>query len=171
MNQFKSFCAAVLLAVSFSPLASAGPADTGALNVPANDIVGLWASVSMVGFCGAPPVMQIHNTLLFHAGGTVVENQRFAPNGVPNLFGIPGVHQRGQALGTWSYHPATKKYAMHLRFDWYVDNAYHGYMTINRDMQLSSDGMQATGPAWVTRFDVNDNPILQLCGEGVSTRL
>lgn len=171
MNQSKSLLATLFLSTIVSPLAVAGPADTGALNVPANRIVGLWHTEGVVGPCGVTPNNPIRNTLLFHAGGTVVENSPFPPEGVLNAFGVAGTNQRNNGIGTWSYDPASKRYAMHLRFDWFVNNVYHGYMTIDRDLRLSSDGLQVSGPVWVTRFAADDTQILQLCGEVTSTRL
>jgi hypothetical protein len=171
MNQSASRFASVLLFTLLSGGAVAGPSNTGAPDVPANRIVGLWSTAGLVGPCGGTPINPVRNTLLFQAGGTVVENPRFPPNGAPNVFGVPGTNQRNQALGTWWYDPATKKYSMHLRFDWFVDGVYHGYMTIDREIRLSTDGMQASGPVWAARFDANDNQIAQLCGGADSTRL
>jgi hypothetical protein len=159
------------LTALIAAVAVASPLNTGALDVPANRIVGLWSTEGLVGPCGFPPMGPVRNTLLFHAGGTVVENPRFPPAGAQNAFGVPGINQRGQALGTWSYDPATKRYAMHLQFDWYVNDAYHGYMTVDRDIQLSSDAMVASGPVWAARFDAAGNLIAQVCGEAVSSRL
>lgn len=149
----------------------ASPPTTGALGVPANSIVGLWSTEGLVGPCGSTPMAPVRNTLLFHAGGTVVENPRFPPVGAPNAFGVPGINQRGQALGTWSYDPATKRYAMHLQFDWFVNDVYHGYMTVDRDIKLSNDALVASGPVWAARFDAAGNLIAQVCGEAVSSRL
>jgi hypothetical protein len=159
------------LTALIAAVAVASPPNTGALGVPANRIVGLWSTEGLVGPCGLAPMGPVRNTLLFHAGGTVVENPRFPPAGAPNAFGVPGINQRGQALGTWSYDPITKRYSMHLQFDWYVNDAYHGYMTVDRDIQLSSDAMVASGPVWAARFDAAGNLIAQVCGEAVSSRL
>lgn len=170
--KLKILCgAAAALTALMTAVAVAGPRDTGALDVPANSIAGLWSTEGLVGPCGLTPMAPIRNTLLIHAGGTVVESPRFPPAGAPNAFGVPGINQRGQALGTWSYDPATRRYAIHLQFDWYVDDAYHGYMTVDRDIQLSSDGMVASGPIWAARFDAGGNLIAQVCGDGVSRRL
>jgi hypothetical protein len=171
MNKPGSLFAIALLSTLASPVAVAGPADTGALNVPANRIVGLWRTDGIVAPCGVTPFIPIWNTLLFQAGGTVVENAPFPPEGVPNIYGVQGINQRNNGIGTWSYDPSSNRYAMQLRFDWFVDNVYHGYMTIDRDIQLSSDGMQAGGPVWVTRFAADGSVILPLCGEATSTRL
>jgi hypothetical protein len=172
MKPFRFLCLVALLLALGAATAAAGPANTGALGVPANRIVGLWSTEGLVRPCGtALPLSPVRNTLLFQAGGTVVENPRFPPGGAPNVFGVPGINQRGQALGTWEYDPATDRYWMHLRFDWFVDGAYHGYMTVDREIQLSGNGLQASGPVWSTRYTVDGNVIAQVCGEAVSTRL
>lgn len=145
------------------------PARTGALNVRANAIVGLWGTEALVGMCGETPMSEVRNTLLFHAGGTVVENPVFPPSGVPNV-GVPGNYQRGQALGTWTFDPAQKIYQVHLRFDNYVDNAYHGYTTVDRQITLVGK-YQAYGPVTVARFTADGNLIVELCGDAYSTRL
>jgi hypothetical protein len=162
---------AALLAVAGSASA-ADPATSGAMAVPANRIVGLWSTQAAVGTCGTNVFpIPIRNTLLFHAGGTVVENPRSPPGGTPNAFGVPGNNQRGQALGTWSYNPATALYSIHLRFDWFVDNVYHGYMTVDREILLSNDGQQAAGPVRSTRYAADGSTIVAVCGSAVSTRL
>jgi hypothetical protein len=163
--------APLLLTLGAAPVA-AGPANSGALGVPANRIAGLWSSEAGVRPCGtALPLAPVRNTLLFHAGGTVVENPRFPPGGAANVFGVPGTNQRNQALGTWGYDPATDVYWMHLQFDWFVDGIYHGYMTVDREIRLSQDGLEASGPVWSTRYSAAGSVIAQVCGEAVSTRL
>ena len=145
------------------------PAQTGASGAPANAIVGLWGTEALVGPCGQTPTSQVRNTLLFHAGGTVVENPLIPPAGVPNV-GLPGNYQRGQALGTWTFDPALKTYQIYLRFDNYVDNAYQGYSTVDRQITLLGRD-QAYGPVKVARFNPEGTVIVELCGEAYSTRL
>jgi hypothetical protein len=172
MKPFRFLCLFALLLALGATIAAASPANTGALGVPANRIAGLWSTEGSVRPCGSTlPFSPIRNTLLFHAGGTVVENPRFPPGGAADVFGVSGNNQRGQALGTWGYDPATDRYWMHLRFDWFVDGAYHGYMTIDREIQLSKDGLQASGPVWAIRYTAGGSIIAQVCGEAVSSRL
>ena len=169
-----------LLALALSPLClavlPAGAVDLlhhGAPNVPANRIVGLWTTQAAVRPCGSNlPLSPARNTILFHAGGTVLANPLAAPAaGFPNVAGIPGIHQRGQDLGTWSFNPLTHQYTVKLRFDWYVDGLYHGYSTVDRTILLSNDGKQAFGPVRVTRYRTDGSIIGEVCGEAVSTRL
>lgn len=165
-------CALVLLAVTAAATVSANPATSGALGGRANRIVGLWSTLGMVRPCGSDlPFGTVTNTLLFHAGGTVVENPHFPPAGAPDVFGIPGINQRGQALGTWSYDPAADRYWLFLRFDWYVDDAYHGYMTIDRELVLSNNGMEISGPVSAIRYTADGTALAQVCGEATSERL
>jgi hypothetical protein len=172
MKPFRFLCLVALLLALGAATAAAGPANTGALGVPANRIAGLWSTEGLVRLCGTElPFSPVRNTLLFHAGGTVVENPRTPPGGVQNAFGVPGTNQRGQALGTWEYHPATNRYWIHLRFDWFVDGVYHGYMTVDREIQLSTDGLQGSGPVSSTRYTADGTVIAQVCGEAVSSRL
>ena len=144
------------------------PALSGALNVPANTIVGLWSTEADVGLCNAGPTGKVFNTLLFHAGGTVVESPRIPPSGVPDVGG--GILQRGQALGTWTFDPTSKTYQIHLRFDNYVNGAYHGFSTVDREISLVGKDL-GVGPVYVTRFTAGGNLIVELCGEALSTRL
>lgn len=157
-----------------APAAASGPATTGALPTRANDIAGLWTGEGRVGPCGSGLTpATVRNTLLFHAGGSVVENTRFPPGGAPNVNGVAGQNQRGMALGTWSYNPATREYSMFLRFDWFVDGVYHGYQTVERLILLSNDGDQAAGPVRSTRYTANGSIISnsEVCGSAVSVRV
>jgi hypothetical protein len=138
---------------------------------PGNRIVGLWGTEALVGPCNATPLTPIRNTLLFHAGGTVVESPRFPPDGAPNVAGIPGTYQRGQALGTWVYEPRSRRYFIHLRFDNYVANAYHGYSTVDREITLTKRGTYASGPVRSARYAADGTLISEVCGDAVSTPL
>lgn len=144
----------------------------GVPNVPANRIVGVWTNQASVRPCGSSlPFSPIRNTMLFHAGGTAVANLELPLAGIPNVAGIPGIHQRGPDLGTWSYNPLTHQYTTKLRFDWYVDGLYHGYSTVDRTILLSNDGNQASGPVRVTRYRTDGSVIGAVCGDVQSTRV
>jgi hypothetical protein len=144
----------------------------GALNVPANRIVGLWLTEGGTRPCGtAIPLTQIRNTILFQAGGTVIANPQQAPAaGISNLPGAPGFNQRGQDLGTWSFNPLTHQYAVKLRFDWYVDGLYHGYQVVERTILLSNDGKRGFGPVRSARYRADGSLMGAVCGEVTSTR-
>jgi hypothetical protein len=171
MKLSTSLLTVTLVVTGASSLVLASPPHTGALALPANRIVGLWSTEGLVGPCNGTPVNPVRNTLLFQAGGTVVENARISPAGVPGAFGVAGINQRGQALGTWSYDPATDAYSMHLRFDWYVDGAYHGYMIVDRELRLSEGNRVLSGPVWADRYSTTGDLIAAVCGAAVSTRL
>lgn len=170
MNAKLSILTATLVALlAAGPAAAVDPTHNGALATPANRIVGLWLTEGAVGPCspGSPPNQQVRNTLMFSAGGTVVENPRSPPQGIA----LPsGLNQRTFSLGTWSYDPLTAVYTLHLRFDWYVDGAYNGYSTVDREMSLSGDGTQVSGPVVSTRYAANGTPMAQVCGSAVSVR-
>jgi hypothetical protein len=161
----------LLLLVLASPIASAavGPEQSGAIKVPANEIVGLWSTEALVGFCGQTAETTVRNTLLFHAGGTLVETPLFPPSGVPDP-GSGGIYQRTQGLGTWTFNPARKTYELRLRFDNFVNGVYHGYSTVDRQIVLIGTN-QASGPVVVNRYLANGTRIVELCGEANSTRL
>lgn len=171
MNPRHASCTIGLLCVLMAATASAGQDFVGHFPGPANRIVGLWATEAMVGPCGGTPSTPIRNTLLFHAGGTVVESPRFGPNGAPNVAGVPGIYQRGQALGTWSYHPGRRTYYIHLQFDNYVDNVYHGFSTVDREIALSKEGMLGSGPVRSARFAADGKLMGEVCGQATSARL
>jgi hypothetical protein len=165
-------CAIGLFAVLTAAAATAGYGHlTGAAGGPANRIVGLWSTEALVGPCKGTASTPLRNTLLFHAGGTVVESPRFPPGGAPNIAGVPGVYQRGQALGTWSYDPRKRTYFLHLQFDNYVDNVYHGYSIVDRELGLDRSGLLASGPVRSTRFAVDGKLLNEVCGEALSARL
>ena len=89
---------------------------------------------------------------------------------VPNVGGIPGTYQRGQALGTWSFNPALKVYQVDLRFDNYVNGVYHGYSTVDRQIVLTGNGL-AYGPVKSARYLANGTRLVEFCGDATSTRL
>jgi hypothetical protein len=134
-------------------------------------IVGLWGTEAMVGPCGGTPATPIRNTLLFHAGGTVVETPRIGPNGFATGPNNTLIYQRGQALGTWVYDRSKRTYYIHLRFDNYVDNAYHGYSIVDREITLSNRGMTASGPVRSTRYLADGTKFSEVCGQATSTPL
>ena len=170
MKAKTSILATTLAALLAATAASAGDTvHNGAVATPANRIVGLWETVGAVRPCGSVlPTSTVRNTLLFNAGGTVVENPRAAPNGTQ----LPsGLSQRTWGLGTWSYDPATALYTLHLRFDWYLDGVYNGYSTVDRELRFSADGMQVTGEVTSARFAANGTPLSSVCGTAVSDRI
>lgn len=165
-----------LLALS---LATIAPQPSQALDLdpyftlfhPANRIVGLWRTQGEIRPCGSDlPFSTIFNTLLFHAGGTVVENPRIPPDGILTPT-VPGVNQRGQALGTWAYDWRTRRYTVNLRFDWYVDGIYHGYGTVEREIILNQSGAHASGPVRSARHLADGSVLGEVCGSAVSERL
>lgn len=171
MNALIPMLAATAVAALASNAIAASPASNGALPVPANRIVGLWSNVATTGPCGVTPVAQGRQTLTFSAGGTFLDNPRFPPNGLADLNGIPGTHQRSIGIGTWDYNPRTGQYTVHQQFDWYVNNAYHGYQTVRRDILLSNDGEQAAGSVQTVRYAASGAIVAELCGSAVSTRI
>lgn len=150
---------ALLTAALTAQVIPADPARTGALGVPANDIVGLWSTQATVSGCATGvPVIQVRNTLLFHSGGTVTEN--FEPTS-----------QRNLGLGRWSYDPATGRYTMQLGFDRFAAGVFVGHSTVERQLVMSADGLQMSGPVRATAYAVDGSVILELCGNAVSERL
>lgn len=162
MNTTTSLLAAALAA--FALPAAANPLVDGALPVPANRIVGLWTTVGKVAPCDSPavPAITITNTLLFNAGGTLVENS--------GLSGTTG-SSRTWGLGTWSYNPRNRRYTLYLRFDHYLNGVYTGFATVDRELVLSSNDTVATGLVVSTRYNAAGEQIAQLCGSAMSTRL
>ena len=108
---------------------------------------------------------------MFSAGGTFFDNPRFPPGGNPNIGGIAGTHQRSLGVGTWSYNPLTSQYTVSNRFDWFVNNVYHGYQTVDRQILLSLDRNLATGPVRTVRYAANGSIVSELCGSAESRRL
>jgi hypothetical protein len=143
---------------AFTPQAHADPAATGALNVPANRIVGLWETQATVGPCSGGTTFPVRNNLLFHAGGTITEN--IAPTTARNM-----------GLGTWSYDSVTGTYTMRLRFSTYSGGVSSGYGIVERLLIPSDDGLRLSGPVRATTHSLDGIVVSQLCGEAVSERL
>ena len=166
-----SITIALLALASLPAVAGGDPPRNGALATPANRIIGVLSNVAQVGPCGGTPNSAIRQTLMFEAGGGFVDNAPFPPQGVPNVYGVVGLNQRSIGLGTWSYDPLTSRYTLDQRFDWFVNNAYHGYQVVHRTIQLSNDGQTAAGPVNTVRYAANGSVVIELCGSAVSTRL
>ena len=162
---------ALFVAVSVPASATDAAAD-GARSFAANRISGTWSTDADVRPCGTSlPFSKVRNTITFHDGGTVTENSRFPPSGVPNVYNVPGINQRSIGLGTWSFDPSADRYEMSVRFDWYVDGVYNGYQTVDREITLSKDGDAFAGSVRSTRYDVSGSVIADLCGSAVDERL
>ena len=171
--KLRTIVLSIVALLVFVPTARAAePSTSGALNVPANRIVGLWSNLGSVSPCdsGLPP-SPVSNVLLFHAGGTLSENAPFPPAGIPNVYGVPGINQRNNSLGTWTYEPTSHTYTIHLRFDWFVNGAYHGYQTVDRTAVMSPDGLTFSGPVRSIRYALDASVVIDLCGDATSTRL
>ncbi len=157
-----------------SPAVPASDTDSLVLLVPpANRLVGLWTTDIHVSpaACtpgGPPPPLFGRNTIVFDAGGTLVENPQVSPPGVPGAAQL-----RTFGLGKWSYNPRTTQYKVIVRFDWYAsaDGAYLGYMVVDRTILLSQDRNRAFGPVTATRYAPDGSVVLKLCGDAVSNRL
>jgi hypothetical protein len=135
----------------------------------ADRIVGLWSTRAEVKPCGTDvPPQVILNTLLINSGGTIIESPRFGPGGVADEAGL---YQRGAAYGTWGYDSRNDRYWIHLRFDNYVDNEYHGYSTVDRELRLTRNGMRFRGPVTAARYTADGTLMFQVCGTAENTRL
>ncbi|MCJ0826787.1 hypothetical protein MQC88_12630 [Luteimonas sp. 50] len=171
MKPHLSLLAAALVTLAAGPAPAGNPATDGALATRANRIVGLWDNYAYVGPCDGTPGPAQRQLLMYMTGGTFLDNSRFPPQGMPNLAGIPGIHQRSIGVGTWSYSPQAGSYTLDQRFDWYVDNVYNGYQVVHRTILLSNDGNSAEGPVTTTRYAADGSVIVELCGSASSTRI
>lgn len=170
MKRFAFSIAASLLVLAGQPAAAGGDALRNGAVAASNRIVGTWDNVAQVGPCGGPVGANQYQTVVFQAGGTFLDSPRYPPQGIANMMGIPGIHQRGVGVGDWSYSPITRQYTLDQRFDWFVDNVYNGYQVVHRTMMLSNDGKTATGPVQTVRYATDGSIIAELCGTGTSTR-
>lgn len=173
MNILSSLPLALGLLAASLPAAASDPASSGLLPVPANRLVGFWKTDIYVSAeaCspGAPePPLIGHNTMVFNTGGTLVENPRVSPPGVP---GQPQLRTFG--LGSWSYNPRTRQYKVLVRFDYYSSStgAYLGHGEVDRTILLSNDRDTAYGPVVSTRYAADGSVLGRFCGEGISYRL
>lgn len=173
MNVTSALPLALALAAMPAVSIAGTTSSTGQLPVPANHVLGLWETDIHVSpqACskGAPPPPLFgRNTLVFNAGGTLVENPRVSPAGVP---GAPQLRSIG--LGDWSYNVRTHRYSALVRFDLYssTDGTWIGYMDVERTILLSNDRRTAAGPVVATRYAPDGSVVLRLCGHGISRRL
>ena len=159
-----------ILLLAGAPAAFAG----GHSNAPADRLVGMWETDIYVSpaACtpgGAPAPLIGHNTMVFNAGGTLVENPQVTPAG-----GNPGAAQvRSMGLGKWTYNPRTGQYRVILRLEWYAssDGAWLGYQMVDRTILLSNDRKTAFGPVTSIRYAPNGSVLFKVCGKGISRRL
>ena len=161
-TSFKLPVAVILAIASLSAFAGGDPATNGAITTPANRVVGMWLTDIEFGPCGGPIVVRGSATVVYSPGGTVVENPR-APAG--------SATQRSMGLGVWSYSPLTGHYSQRLQFDWFVNGAYNGYQTAERQALMSADGKQLAGPIRSVRYAANGGVMFEVCGSATSTRL
>lgn len=168
----RSTSLALALAACLAPCAAAAgdPFATGAMPVPANRIVGVWDNAAYVGPCGGTPsATPARQTVVFHAGGTFLDNARYPPQGIatPN-----GTMQRSIGVGSWEYSPRTGRWSLEQRFDFFKNNVYDGYQVISRSsILLSSDGKTMAGPVHAYRYDAAGTLVLEQCGTATATRL
>lgn len=163
----------LLAATAPAPADAGNAAASGLLPVPANRLVGFWKTDIYVSpqACtpgGPEPPLIGHNTMVFNAGGTLVENPQVTPPGVP---GQPQLRTFG--LGKWTYNVRTHQYKVLVRFDWYAssDGMYLGYGEVERTILLGNDRNTATGPVVATRYAPDGSVVARLCGKGISHRL
>lgn len=173
MKLRRTLLALVLSAAAGTAAAqSLSPIRTGALPVPANRIVGLWSALGLVGPCTAAPTGPINAIVVYHAGGTLSTTDTLpATGGIPNLHGIAGLNTRGPGHGRWSYDPVTRRYEVVFRFNWFVNGLYHGYQQVEREVTLSADGQELSGPINAARYFANGTKYLDFCGAEVSHRI
>lgn len=168
----RTFTLGLALAATLLPMTAhaVDPVTTGALPVPANRIVGAWDNAAYVGPCGGTPSPNpARQTVVFHAGGTFLDNSRYPPQGIatPN-----GTMQRSIGVGTWEYSPRTGQWSLEQRFDWFKNNVYDGYQVIQRSaILLSGGGASMAGPVHVYRYDAAGTLVLEQCGTATATRL
>lgn len=173
MNSKPMLAVAILALSSAANAAAPGPQKAQVVwGWGAERLVGTYQSDAQVRPCGTSfPYMPVLNTISFNAGGTVVENARFPPTGVLNVFGIPGLFTRSIGLGSWSYNPLRRSYSMSLRYDFFENGVFYGTGVVNRDIQLSADGNTTSGSVRSTVYTSGGSVIVDLCGEAVSKRL
>lgn len=151
----------ISLFASLALLAGA-PASAGTDGNRAERLVGVWTSEGLLGPCGGTPNQPIRATIMFNAGGTVSEVPRLPPTGING-------QARSNALGTWSYDPATDLYRATFQFDWYVNGTYAGFQVVEREMRLVGDVV--SGAVGSIRYAADGTVLAEICGQASSTRL
>lgn len=148
-----------LLVFAFTGNPFQNPGSGGTPARPADRIVGLWSTQGTVAGCETgTPVINPRNTLLFHAGGTLTEN-------------IAPTTARNQGLGVWSYDQTAGSYTLHLRYDRFSNGVNIGFATVDRQLFMSEDGQQISGPVRANFYATDGTLTQELCGEATSVRI
>jgi len=139
--------------------APASPTQTGALPVPANRIVGLWATEVTIGPCQGGPTMTIHGTSLFHAGGTMGETNTSAPSG------------RSHSQGIWKF-VGWNQYKTRFRFYVFLpDGSYDGVQEIRTTTVLNSQATQYDATVNARFLNPDGSLRFQVCGSARGDRI
>lgn len=178
MNFIRSTLLTAALALATVPLASAqsprmapSPNQGSTFIGLDGQLVGLWHFDAQIGPCGGPAQPAVSSTSVFHAGGTLAETNTMPLGGIPNILGIPGMHVRGPAFGTWRYDWRHRRYVAQMRFNWYVSGIYHGYQQIQRELRLTDHARQADGAITSTRYLADGSPLADFCGHEHGERI
>jgi len=146
---------AVSLALLLAAPAAAGEpnaAQSGLLPVPANRIVGLWATTVTVGPCQGGPAMTFPGASVFHAGGTLGET-----NTSPSS-------SRGPSQGIWKY-LGQNRYKTQFQFFAYLpDGSFDGVREIRTTTTLNARATQYDATVSAYFYNPDGSLRVQLCG-------
>lgn len=153
-----------LLAVSLALLSGnvaaqlPNPSQTGALPVPANRIVGLWATTVTIGPCQGGPTTTFNGASVFHAGGTLGETNTSSPT------------TRGPAQGIWKYQ-GRNQYKTRFQFFAYLpDGSFDGVRQITTTTFLNARATRYDANVRARFFNPDGSLRVELCGSVAGER-
>jgi len=154
-----------ILAVSLALLAAPAianhpnPAQTGALPVPANRIVGLWATTVSIGPCQGGPTMTFEGSSVFHAGGTLGETNMSPPS------------SRSYSQGIWKYQGKNRYKTRFKFFSFLPDGSYDGVQEVSTTTILNARATQYHANVVASFFNPDGSLRYQACGTAVGERI
>ena len=154
-----------ILAVSLALLAGhaaaqqPNPVHNGALPVPANRIVGLWATTVTVGPCQGGPTMTFNGASVFHAGGTLGETNTSAPT------------SRGPSQGIWKYQGRNQYKTKFQFFAYLPDGSYDGIREISTTTILNNRATHYDATVRARFYNPNGSLRVDLCGTVTGERV
>ena len=147
-------CLAPSLAAAVTPL------QQGALNVPANRIVGLWQVASAAGPCGGPVVLNFLSLHTYNAGGTLLDRSLHPPG------------TRGPGQGVWKYQGYDQYGTRWQFFRHDASGGYDGLTDVRYHLILSADGNSFTATTQSRVLEPDGVTVrTTLCGSATGQRV
>jgi hypothetical protein len=156
-----SLLAASLLATAFGASAQQlpNPAQTGALPVSANRIVGMWHASATIGPCLGGPAQTFLALATYDAGGTMSDANIMPPS------------SRGPGQGIWSFAGRGRYQSRFQFFRYRPDGSYDGLQDIHGDLVLDAAGTHYSQTIHAYALNTDGSVRVELCGVAHAERV